>query len=191
MSKRILVLLVAVLSCFASTLPAFSQTPTARDPAISSTAAIEYKLGPGDKIRIIVFGEPDLGGEFVVSGEGTVSLPLIGDQRSTGLTSAQLQKQIEASLSDGYLKDPRVNVEVLTFRPFYILGEVTSPGEYAYSNGLTVLNAVARASGFTYRADKRKVYIKRAGENDERSYPLTTSTLVEPGDTVRIGERYF
>ena len=80
---------------------------------------------------------------------------------------------------------------MLTYRPFYILGEVMKPGEYPYTNSLTVLNAVATAEGFTYRADTKKVYIKRANENEERPYALTTTTPVAPGDTIRIGERFF
>ncbi|MDG6745886.1 SLBB domain-containing protein, partial [Staphylococcus aureus] len=100
-------------------------------------------------------------------------------------------RDIEAKLADGYLREPRVSMDVLTYRPFYIMGEVTKPGEYPYSNGLTALNAVARAEGFTYRANKRKVFIKRFGETTEQQYKLDPSVVVYPGDTVRIGERYF
>lgn len=186
MAGRVSLILKIIFSIFAlcATNAAVAQTP-----AVSE--GYQYKLGSGDKVRIIVFGEDNLGGEFVVSGEGTVSLPLIGDQAVQGLTAVQVQNKIQTALSDGYMKEPRVNVEVLTFRPFYILGEVSNPGEYPYSNGLTVMNAVARASGFTYRADKRKVYIKHANTSEEVEVPLTTGTVVAPGDTIRIGERYF
>ena len=90
-----------------------------------------------------------------------------------------------------FLKDPRVSAEVLTFRPFYILGEVDKPGTYPYTSGLTVLNAVATAGGFTYRADKRNVWIKHNGETSEVKGELTPSTTDAPGDTIRIGERFF
>jgi polysaccharide export outer membrane protein len=163
-------------------------TPTARAGLASE---FEYRLGPGDKLRIIVYGEESLTGEFFVSGGGKISFPLIGDIDAVGKTIPDIQKAIETKLADGYLKQPRVSAEVLNYRPFYILGEVMKPGEYPYTNGLTVLNAVATAEGFTYRADTRKVYIKRATSLGEHEFPLTTATPVEPGDTIRIGERLF
>jgi protein involved in polysaccharide export with SLBB domain len=151
----------------------------------------EYRLGTGDKLRIIVFGEEALTGEFFVSGGGKIAFPLIGDIDATGLTIPQLQAAIETKLADGYLNKPKVSAEVLNYRPFYILGEVMKPGEYPYTNGLTVMNAVATAQGFTYRADTKRVFIKRATGPGEHEYPLTTATPVEPGDTIRIGERFF
>lgn len=154
--------------------------------------SFDYKLGAGDKVRVNVFGEDTLSGEYEVSGEaGVVSMPLIGDVQAGGLTVTQLQTLIEAKLKDGYLKEPHVSIEVLNYRPFYILGEVTKPGEYPYTTGLTVLNAVATANGFTYRADTHKVFIKRAGDPVEHEYPLTSMTLVQPGDTIRVKERFF
>jgi polysaccharide export outer membrane protein len=107
------------------------------------------------------------------------------------MTIPQFQKEVETALKNGYLKEPRVSVEVLNYRPFYILGEVTKPGEYPYTNGLTVQNAVATANGFTYRANTKKVFIKRADATEEREYPLTSNTQVAPGDTIRIAERFF
>jgi polysaccharide export outer membrane protein len=151
----------------------------------------EYRLGSGDKIRVITYGEESLTGEFQVGGSGKVSLPLVGEVDAAGLTARQFQSRVEAALKDGYLKDPRVSVEVLNYRPFYILGEVSKPGEYPYTNGLTVLNAVATAEGFTYRANKNKVFIKRADGSREEEFPLTSTTQVAPGDTIRIGERFF
>lgn len=166
-------------------------TPVAVPVTATASAGYEYRLGSGDKIRLIVFGEPDLSGEFTISGDGMVSLPLIKEVRATGLTATQLQANVENAFKEGYLKDPRVSIEVLTFRPFYILGEVNKPGEYPYSNGITVVNAVALASGYTYRANQKKVFIRHAGTTVEEEVPLTTMTLVAPGDTVRIAERYF
>lgn len=154
-------------------------------------AGYEYRLGSGDKIRLIIFGEPDLSGEFTISGDGMVSLPLIKEVRAAGQTATQLQVNVENAFKEGYLKDPRVSIEVLSFRPFYILGEVNKPGEYPYSNGITVVNAVALASGYTYRANQKKVLIRHAGATAEEEVPLTTTTMVAPGDTIRIAERYF
>jgi len=116
---------------------------------------------------------------------------LIGEVQAAGLTISQFQEEISNELRKGYIKEPRVSAEVLNYRPFYILGEVNKPGEYPYTNNLTVLNAVATAEGFTYRANKRMVYIKRAEDPAEQPYPLTPLTKVAPGDTIRIGERYF
>lgn len=151
----------------------------------------EYRLGSGDRLRIIIFGEPDLSGEFMVNGAGFVSMPLIGEIAASDKTITELQRDIETALRDGYLNEPQVSAEVLNFRPFYILGEVNTPGTFPYTDGLTVLNAVATAGGFTYRANERVVYIRRAGETKEHQYKLTSTTPVRPGDTIRIGERIF
>lgn len=151
----------------------------------------EYRLGSGDKVRVITYGEDSLSGEFFVGGSGRVALPLIGEVAALGLTSAEFEDAIEAKLREGYLREPRVSVEILNYRPFYILGEVNSPGTYPYTSGLTVRNAVATAGGFTYRANQRKVFIKRAGDEEEREYPLEGITPVAPGDTIRIAERFF
>jgi protein involved in polysaccharide export with SLBB domain len=151
----------------------------------------EYRLGAGDKVRVITYGEQALTGEFFVSGAGKISLPLIGDVEAAGLSLPEFSRRVETALKDGYLKDPRVSAEVLNYRPFYILGEVNAPGTYPYTNALTVKNAVATAGGFTYRANQGKVFIKRADDTKERAYKLTDTTPVAPGDTIRIGERLF
>jgi protein involved in polysaccharide export with SLBB domain len=164
-------------------------------PAGPSTVGVVdqgYRLGAGDKVRIIVFGEESLTGEYLVpGGPGKISFPLVGEVSAGGLTVGELETELVTALSDGFLKQPRVSIEVLEYRPFFILGEVMKPGEYPYTNGLTVLNAVATANGFTYRADTHRVYIRRANSMQEQQYQLTTSTPVEPGDTIRIGERFF
>ena len=100
---------------------------------------------------------------------------------------------ISDGLSNGYLNDPRVNVEVLNYRPFYILGEVTRAGEFPYATDMSVLQAVALAGGYTYRADQRRVFIRRAGSDQESTYDLASgrTVYIQPGDTIRVGERYF
>ena len=158
---------------------------------VGNQALAAYRLGSGDQVRVIVFGEEDLSGEFVVDGAGMVSLPLVGEVPAGGKTLQEFRSQVEALLSDGYLTDPRVSAEVLNYRPFYSLGEVEESGEYPYTDGLTVMNAVARAGGFTYRANTRVVFIKRADTNQEVELPLTASVRVMPGDTIRIAERFF
>jgi len=167
------------------------QPALAQADAPASETAGGYQLGIQDELRVTVFNEPNLSGQFVVNSNGMLSLPLIGEVRAAGTTIDQLRGEITTKLGDGYLKNPKVSLQVLTFRPFYILGEVNKPGKYPYSTGLTVLNAVATAEGFTYRANKRRVFVKHAGVADEKPIELTPNTPVQPGDTIRIGERYF
>ena len=179
-------LLLACTAC--GSAPAASPTLTAAPAADPDQG---YQLGPGDKLRITTYGEADLTGEFVVGDRGAVSFPLVGEIPAAKRSVADFKASLVAALKDGYLQDPRMTVEVISYRPYYVLGEVTKPGEYPYSNGLTVLNAVAAASGFTYRANTKKVFIKRAGADAEQTLPLTATEKVLPGDTIRIGERYF
>lgn len=173
--------------------PAPVSAQATEKPAVSEAARAvgDYRLGVADKVRMIVFNEPTLTGEYIVNSNGALALPLIGDVPASGRTTADLQADIEARFKGGYLRDPHVSIEVLTFRPFYILGEVNKPGQYPFSTGLTVQNAVATAEGFTYRANHHYVFIRSPGETRETRYPLTSTTPVQPGDTIRIGERYF
>lgn len=153
--------------------------------------AADYKLGPTDHIRITVFGEDNLTGEFSVTADGSISMPLIGAVAALGRTADQVRADIETRLKDGYIKDPRVSVEVLNYRGFYILGEVNKSGEYPYTPGLTVLGAVATAQGYTYRANTHRVFIKHEGDPGERPYPVTSDLAVQPGDVIRVAERFF
>lgn len=149
----------------------------------------EYVLGIGDKLRITTFGETDLSGEFEVSSTGVVAMPLIGEVPAAGQTVGKVQESIRSTLAGGYLKDPRVSIEVLTYRPFFILGEVMKPGSYDYVNGMTVVNAVALAGGYTYRADKNDIVLKRTAEEKEEKVSETTTVM--PGDVITIRERFF
>lgn len=162
-------------------------------PGSAAYQPTEYHLAAGDRLRITVFGEDTLSREYVVSSAGDLSFPLLGDVSVAGSTVAALQKTLAAQLADGYVNDPRVNVEVLNYRPFYILGEVGKAGEYPFSDGLTVLQAVALAGGFSYRADQRRIFIRRADGGREESYDISPdkSVYVAPGDTIRVGERFF
>lgn len=163
----------------------------AEEPVAVQRVVQEYTLGPGDKVRLTVFGEPELSGEFTLDGKGIISLPLVGEIPAQGGTVRELQRAVEQRLANGYLRQPQVSAEVLNFRPFYILGEVNQPGEYPYSEGLTVINAVARAEGFSYRANQKVVMIKGARDADYSRIELTPSTVVLPGDTIRVLERFF
>lgn len=150
-----------------------------------------YILGPNDRVRVKVYGEPDVAGEYEVDSNGYVSVPLAGRVRAAGLTTRQLERSITSALSKGIVRDPRVNVEMALYRPFYILGEVKKSGEYPYRVGMTVLDAIASAGGFTYRANENKVHLRRSGSTVEEIYPLDAPVLIFPGDNIRVSERYF
>jgi polysaccharide export outer membrane protein len=179
-----ILLVLAALAIGAAATPVRAQT----------TASIEqtYRLGAGDKVQVNVFGQPDLSGDFVVDGTGFVQLPLIGQVKAAGLSIREFETEVANALRNGqYLKDPRVSVEVVNYRPFYIIGEVNKPGEYPYVNDMSVLNAIALAGGYTFRADDSIVYIRRNGEPKENKYPADQNTRVAPGDIIRVGERFF
>lgn len=162
--------------------------------AVSDPTPPVYQLGVGDKVRVTVFGEEELTGEYAVGPDGSLALPLIGNIAASGRTPGELQADIADKLSPEYILDPRVSIDVLTYRPFYILGEVNKPGEYPYSaDQLTVAQAVAVAGGFTYRANTKTVFIRHKDEQSESKYSIKDGkpVWVRPGDTIRIGERYF
>ena len=150
-----------------------------------------YALGPGDRLRITVYGEEKLTGEYLVDGGGAIAFPLIGAVEAKGLTAPALPEKVTAALRQGYLENPSVAIDVLNFRPYYILGEVTKPGEYPFVEGLTVFSAVAKAEGFTYRADEHRVFIRHKGGAGEDLYKLDGTTPIQPGDTIRVPERHF
>ncbi len=170
---------------------AFAQQVQPVSPPSAAESAESYVLGPNDRVRLKVYGEPDITGEYEVDNNGNVSIPLAGHIRSAGLTTRQLERAIASALSKGIVRDPRVNVEVALYRPYYILGEVKKGGEYPYRLGLTVMDAVASAGGFTYRANENKVYLRRSGAGAEEVYALDAPVPIFPGDNIRIPERYF
>lgn len=167
----------------------------AQDAPLRRLAAVtpleNYQLGTGDKLRVIVYGEDDLGGAFDVDSEGSVSLPMIGETKVVGLTVSQLERTIAAKLADGYVLDPRVNVEIVQYRPFYVIGEVNKPGEYPYVSEMNVLNAVALAGGFTVKAIEGGAYVRRYGQTGEVYVPADSASKIYPGDIVRIKSSPF
>ena len=171
--------------------PSASTTGASDSAAGPSSAASDnaYRLGAGDRLRVIVFGEEDLSGEFEVDDTGAVSLPLVGQVRAEGETLRTFEEGVREQLREGYLKDPRVSIQVINYRPFYIIGEVNEPGEYPFVSGMNVLNAVALAGGYTPRAATSKVLITRDGK--EARYPVSAGTRLEPGDMLKVPERFF
>jgi polysaccharide export outer membrane protein len=146
-----------------------------------------YRLAPGDRVRVTVFGAENLSGEFPVNTVGKVSLPLIGSVAALGLTPRQLAAAIGRRLRDGYMRDPKISVAVTEHRPIYVLGEVSEPGRYEYVPDMTVLNAVALAGGYSYRANQGHVTVSRDGHD----YRAPTNAELQPDEVVRVPERYF
>ena len=179
------VVLAAACTSPPSSVPAASSESSAAPGA----QAAAYRLGTGDQLRVIVFGEEDLSGEFEVDDTGAVSMPLVGDIRASGQTLRTFEAAVRERLSEGYLKDPRVSVQVLNYRPFYIIGEVEKGGEYPFVSGMHVINAVAVAGGFTYRANTSTVFITRGGE--ELEFEVTPELRLQPGDVIRVPERFY
>lgn len=150
-----------------------------------------YMLGPGDKLHVSVFGEDDLTGDYQIDGSGMVRLPLIGTMRAAGYTAPALENAIAGALSQGYLKSPRVNVEIGTYRPIYIIGSVNRPGEYPYVANMSALNAVAYGGGFTEQARQSTVYVRHEGSTVEEAMPASQVTRVWPGDVIRVKNTLF
>ena len=152
----------------------------------------DYKLGANDRLRITVFGQPTLTGEYALDGNGVLSFPLVGNVPADGLTTSQLQKAIAAKLEPDYLVNPNVSAEVITRRPFYVIGEVQKPGNYPYLTGITAINAVAMAGGFTRRARKNDFYVRRIDQNGQTvRIEANSGTVLQPGDTLDVRERLF
>lgn len=150
-----------------------------------------YRLDAGDKLRVIVYREPELSGEFLVGSNGDISVPLLGEVPVRGLTRTEVEALLTSRYAQGLLQNPRVAVEVYEVRTFSILGEVQRPGVFPAKEGTSIFDAVALAGGFTYRADERRVLLRRAG--DPTFYAVGTDALVmiEPGDTIKVEEVRF
>jgi len=150
-----------------------------------------YTLDAGDKLRIVVFGQDGISNSYIVDAGGNVNLPLVGVVPARGGTTQQLAQRITERLKQGYVREPHVTVEIDTYRPFFILGEVTNPGQYPYVADMTVEKAVAIAGGFAPRANKNKVELTRSapGQQSKGEVPLTYP--LRPGDTVVVKERWF
>jgi polysaccharide export outer membrane protein len=185
---------IAAIAAMASVLTALALVTTARaaEPApAAQPASPGYQLAAGDKVRVTIYGHEDLSGEFEVDGAGRLSLPLIRDVNAAGLTVQGLADVIVGKLKPDYLKNPQVSVEVLNYRPFSIMGEVQSPGSYPYVTGMSVMNAVALAGGFTYRARKSRVVVTRSASDGQKRVELPLEAPVLPGDVIEVRERFF
>lgn len=163
--------------------------------AFSVSAATDddsgYRLGSGDRVKVTVYGHEDLSGEFDLDSRGNISLPLVQEVPASGLSAEQLEDAITGKLQPDYLKHPKVSVEILTYRPFYIIGEVKDPGGYPFVSGMTVINAVALAGGYTYRARTKALLIFRPDGEQQIEIKAEANTPVLPGDVIEVPERLF
>ena len=162
-----------------------------QEALIKSATSLSPILQPGEKIRVTVFGEDRLSGEYEIDPSGYVSLPLAGSIKAAGLGKPELEAALAKKFRSEYLRDPKVTVEVTSFRPFYILGEVTRPGEYGFKSGLNVMSGIAIAGGTTYRASRSTILIQHVGEAGFKEYPLSPTIPILPGDLIRVPQRYF
>jgi polysaccharide biosynthesis/export protein VpsN len=182
---------LGLMTACSSSSPSTPRTVAAAATTGGESGVEGYRLGAGDRVRVTVFRHVDLSGEFQLDGEGFFAMPLVGEIQGGGLNARQLETEIEKRLKDGgYLVNPQVGIEVLNYRPFYIIGEVNNPGSYQYVNGMTVINAVALAGGFTYRADQDDIIINRGGSQGPEVEALLDSEVL-PGDIINVTERFF
>ncbi|MDR3529694.1 MAG: polysaccharide export protein [Rhodopila sp.] len=161
-------------------------------PDLPPAAPSAYRLGPGDMVRLITFGEKQLTGEFRVNDSGAIALPLLGSVPASGLTPDGLAARISDALVRGNLyRAPSVSVEVTAYRPIFVLGEVSKPGQYPYQPGMTVVTAAAVAGGFTYRAIDGYASVVRTQDGSAIEGKATRQSFVQPGDVITIFERRF
>lgn len=166
--------------------------PGADLPLLPAPNIADYRLGAGDQVRIITYGEEQLTGEFRVNDAGAIALPLIGSVQAAGLTTAGLEKAVTTALTHAQLyRNPSVTVEITAYRPIYVLGEVNKPGQYPYQPGMTVVTAAAVAGGFTYRAIEDYAGIVRTTGKTPVEGRALRSSYVQPGDAITIYERRF
>lgn len=193
MTMKRLAILAGLAAALLLPLPTLAQDTSPPPPTAEQAGGGDsvYRLGADDKIRIVVYGEEPLTGDYIVGSDGNLSFPLIGIVKASGLTLIELQDQITKQLSASYVNDPKVSAQIAEYRPFYILGEVNKPGQYPYRAGLTIHAAVATAGGFTYRANKKRLAIQHNGQDGETKVAITPDMKVQPGDTIRILERFF
>ncbi len=169
---------------------ASSASAQSDEPPLAISLESHYTLGSGDRIQITVFGVDLLSGEFPIDGGGNISYPLLGEIKVGGLTLRELENTLLEKLRDGYLVNPSISLEVLNYRPFYILGEVRNPGKYEFVSGISIYNAVAMAGGYTHRARENRARVTRSNP-EETLENVDHSTLVMPGDIIHIRERFF
>lgn len=182
----------ALALCFAAAAAlAGCANPVYRTDVFKAQLTAPYTLASGDRIRVIVFGQDALSNSYAINGSGTISMPLINDVAIGGMTTADAQHAIEARLRNGFLRDPHAAVEVEAYRPFFVLGEITTAGQYPFISGMTVQKAIAVAGGFSPRADRNSANITRTINGVQVTARVPLAYPVRPGDTINVEERFF
>lgn len=176
-----------------ATLAACGGAPGAFEGSTSAlTEATAHQLAPGDKLKVSVFNEPDLTGDFAIDENGNVAFPLVGELKAAGLGVDEFKARLIEKLQGGFVRNPRVNVDVLNYRPINVIGEVKNAGQYPYRPGMTAQDVSAIAGGYTYRANENKLYITRGSNKTQVTVELDKGNVqIFPGDSIRIPERYF
>ncbi len=149
------------------------------------------QLGIGDRVQVTVFGEPEMTGTYSVDAQGKIAFPLVGSLGAAGLSVNGFRDQLRRRLSSGYLSDPKITVEIKSYRPIFVHGEVRKGGEYDYKIGTRLKDAVAIAGGFNYRANEDQVLLTREGETGKVWVRVEDNILILPGDNIRVVERFF
>ncbi len=150
-----------------------------------------YRLDAGDKLRVVVYGQEGLTNTYAIDASGAITMPLIGSVPARGRTPAGLAAEISGKLRNGYIREPSVAVEIESYRPFFILGEVAAPGQYPYVPNMSVESAVAIAGGFSPRAQRDRVTLTHTDSSGSMRVVVPLGTAIGPGDTVLVGERWF
>lgn len=186
MSPRLASAALAIALVASACTPRYADT----DIAVSQPSG-PYRLASGDRLRVIVFGQDNLSNIYAVDGSGHISMPLIDTIAVQGRSTREVERAIETKLRSGYLREPKVSVEVDTYRPFFVLGEVTNSGQFPFVNGMTVQTAVAIAGGFTPRGQRAQAEVTRSVEGQLVTASVPITYPVQPGDTIVIKERWF
>jgi protein involved in polysaccharide export with SLBB domain len=180
-----------VLVFFLLICPSLVAQEVAENSPQPLSADTSYRLGAGDRIKIRVFNQEDLTGEYSLDGKARFSMPLIGTVEAGNLTASELESVLIRKFKPDYLVNPRVYVQVLNYRPYYLIGEVNNTGAFPYVAGMTYLKAIAIAGGFSYRAKRGVVYVIRGTDIEQEEVKLDVDEKVRPGDIIRVAERIF
>lgn len=186
----------ALRSAFASSRVSSAPVVVAASPvAYVEPAPVRYDatyhLDAGDKLRVVVYGQEGLTNTYAIDAGGSITMPLIGSVPARGRTTAGLAQEIAVKLRNGFIREPSVAVEIESYRPFFILGEVAAPGQYPYVPNMTVESAVAIAGGFSPRARRDRVTVTHTDQSGTGRFVVPPGTSISPGDTVLVGERWF
>lgn len=190
-TANLLLVLAVQLMLFLLPVSVIAQETSSELMPAAGSSDFNYKLDYGDRITINVFNQAELSGEYTLDGDGRFSMPLIGTVEAAGLTPAELEALLVDRFKPDYLVNPRIFVQVLNYRPYYLIGEVRGTGAFPYRAGMTYMQAIAIAGGFSYRAKQEHVFVIRSDDPEQNEIKLSVEEKVQPGDIIRVAERLF